>query len=59
LLVCDHASAAIPRRPVISGVAVRERQTHIAYDIGAAAVAAAAGGALRCATAAQRASRAW
>jgi predicted N-formylglutamate amidohydrolase len=39
LLVCDHASDAIPCRLGDLGVSARERQTHIAYDIGAAAVA--------------------
>jgi predicted N-formylglutamate amidohydrolase len=39
LLVCDHASDAIPRWLGDLGVAPRDRQTHIAYDIGAAAVA--------------------
>jgi len=39
LLVCDHASAAVPRRLAGLGVAARDLQLHIAYDIGAAAVA--------------------
>ena len=39
LLVCDHASDAVPRQLAGLGVAAREMQTHIAYDIGAAAVA--------------------
>lgn len=39
MLVCDHASDAIPRALDGLGVAARELQTHIAYDIGAAAVA--------------------
>src|SRR5271154_2273432 len=39
LLVCDHASDAIPRRLDFLGVAPRDLQAHIAYDIGAAAVA--------------------
>src|SRR5271155_6166681 len=39
LLVCDHASDAIPRRLAGLGVAPRALQAHIAYDIGAAAVA--------------------
>src|SRR5579863_8891224 len=39
LLVCDHASDAIPRRLGTLGVGPRELVTHIAYDIGAAAVA--------------------
>jgi predicted N-formylglutamate amidohydrolase len=39
LLVCDHASDAVPRALNGLGVAQREMQTHIAYDIGAAAVA--------------------
>ena len=39
LLVCDHASDAIPRRLDGLGMAPRELATHIAYDIGAAAVA--------------------
>jgi predicted N-formylglutamate amidohydrolase len=41
LLVCDHASDAIPRRLGDLGVPARDLQTHIAYDIGAAAVAEA------------------
>lgn len=40
LLLCDHASATIPARLACLGVADCERQRHIAYDIGAAAVAA-------------------
>jgi len=39
LLVCDHASDAIPRRLDGLGVEPRDLQAHIAYDIGAAAVA--------------------
>jgi predicted N-formylglutamate amidohydrolase len=39
LLVSDHASDAIPRRLGGLGVAPRALQAHIAYDIGAAAVA--------------------
>ncbi|HUA52011.1 MAG TPA: N-formylglutamate amidohydrolase [Candidatus Sulfotelmatobacter sp.] len=39
LLVCDHASDAIPRCLGGLGVGPRELVTHIAYDIGAAAVA--------------------
>jgi predicted N-formylglutamate amidohydrolase len=39
LLVCDHASDAVPHALAGLGVPVREMQTHIAYDIGAAAVA--------------------
>ena len=39
VLVCDHASDAIPRALNGLGVAARELQTHIAYDIGAAGVA--------------------
>jgi predicted N-formylglutamate amidohydrolase len=39
LLVCDHASDAIPRRLGDLGVGARDLTTHIAYDIGAAAVA--------------------
>jgi predicted N-formylglutamate amidohydrolase len=39
LLVCDHASDTIPRRLGDLGVSSRDLTTHIAYDIGAAAVA--------------------
>ncbi|MEJ0070318.1 MAG: N-formylglutamate amidohydrolase [Pseudomonadota bacterium] len=37
--MCDHACDAIPRRLDGLGVAARDLQAHIAYDIGAAAVA--------------------
>ncbi|MGH6719508.1 MAG: N-formylglutamate amidohydrolase [Alphaproteobacteria bacterium] len=39
LVVCDHASAVIPRRLGDLGLAAAERFRHIAWDIGAAAVA--------------------
>jgi len=39
LLVCDHAGDAVPLRLAGLGVAPRDLQAHIAYDIGAAAVA--------------------
>jgi len=38
LLVCDHASAAIPRRLGNLGLDAAELQRHIAWDIGAARV---------------------
>ena len=38
LLVCDHAGNRIPRRLGTLGVPQRERQRHIAWDIGAAGV---------------------
>lgn len=38
LLVCDHASDAVPRRLGTLGIGVREQRAHIAYDIGAAEV---------------------
>jgi predicted N-formylglutamate amidohydrolase len=40
LLVCDHASDVIPLRLGGLGVDARDRQAHIAYDIGAAEIAA-------------------
>src|SRR5258707_15890574 len=40
LLVCDHASDAIPRRLGGLGVDARDLQAHIAYDIGAAEIGA-------------------
>jgi predicted N-formylglutamate amidohydrolase len=39
LLVCDHASDAMPRRLGTLGVAAQDLRRHIAYDIGAAALA--------------------
>jgi len=39
ILVCDHASARIPRRLGTLGLAPRDRERHVAWDIGAAAVA--------------------
>lgn len=39
LLVCDHASEAIPRRLGDLGVTDADRRRHIGYDIGAAMVA--------------------
>ncbi len=39
LLLCDHASAAIPKRLGTLGLGAVELGLHIAYDIGAAAVA--------------------
>jgi len=38
-LVCDHAGAAVPRRLNSLGVSPEDMQRHIAWDIGAAAVA--------------------
>jgi predicted N-formylglutamate amidohydrolase len=43
LLVCDHAGRAIPRRLGRLGVAEPELERHIAWDIGAGAVAAELG----------------
>jgi predicted N-formylglutamate amidohydrolase len=45
-LTCDHASARIPRRLGSLGVAAEDLQRHIAWDIGAAAVAVELAGAL-------------
>lgn len=39
LLLCDHARAAVPRRLGDLGVSAQDRRRHIAYDIGAAAIA--------------------
>jgi predicted N-formylglutamate amidohydrolase len=39
LIVCDHASNRIPRKLGTLGVSEAERQRHIAWDIGASAVA--------------------
>lgn len=39
ILVCDHASNRIPRRLGTLGVDPGDRQRHVAWDIGAAAVA--------------------
>ncbi len=39
LIVCDHASNVLPRRLGDLGVAAEDLQRHIAWDIGAAAVA--------------------
>ncbi len=39
LLVCDHASLRIPRRLGSLGVGDADRRRHVAWDIGAAAVA--------------------
>jgi len=39
ILTCDHASARIPRRLGDLGVAARDLERHIAWDIGAARVA--------------------
>jgi predicted N-formylglutamate amidohydrolase len=39
LIVCDHAGRLLPRRLGTLGVSESERQRHIAWDIGAAAVA--------------------
>jgi predicted N-formylglutamate amidohydrolase len=43
LLICDHAGAAIPRCLGDLGLPAHDRRRHIAWDIGAAAVAAALG----------------
>jgi predicted N-formylglutamate amidohydrolase len=39
LLACDHASARVPRRLGSLGLSAQDLQRHIAWDIGAAAVA--------------------
>lgn len=39
VLTCDHASARVPRRLGSLGLAAHDLQRHIAWDIGAAAVA--------------------
>lgn len=39
LLTCDHAGARVPRRLAGLGLPARDLQRHIAWDIGAAAVA--------------------
>jgi predicted N-formylglutamate amidohydrolase len=39
ILVCDHASARIPRRLGTLGLSPRDQARHVAWDIGAAAVA--------------------
>jgi len=39
LLTCDHASARVPRRLNSLGVSAQDLRRHIAWDIGAAAVA--------------------
>lgn len=39
ILVCDHASRAIPRRLGSLGLSPRDRERHVAWDIGAASVA--------------------
>jgi predicted N-formylglutamate amidohydrolase len=43
LIICDHASRRIPRRLGDLGLSDNDRQRHIAWDIGAAAVATAIG----------------
>ena len=45
-LTCDHASARIPRKLGSLGVAAKDLQRHIAWDIGAAGVAVKLAGAL-------------
>ncbi len=39
VLVCDHASPVIPRRLGTLGLSPRDRERHVAWDIGAASVA--------------------
>lgn len=39
ILVCDHASSRIPRRLGTLGLSPRDQERHVAWDIGAAAVA--------------------
>ena len=39
ILTCDHASARMPRRLGTLGLAPADRERHVAWDIGAAAVA--------------------
>jgi predicted N-formylglutamate amidohydrolase len=46
LIVCDHAGSLIPRGLGTLGVSETERQRHIAWDIGAAGVAARMAGRL-------------
>jgi predicted N-formylglutamate amidohydrolase len=46
LILCDHASNAIPPEYADLGLPPAERERHIAYDIGAAAVARACAAAL-------------
>lgn len=48
LLVCDHASAAIPARHGNLGLAPRTLGSHIAWDIGAARVTRSLAAHLRC-----------
>jgi predicted N-formylglutamate amidohydrolase len=38
-LTCDHAGALVPRKPNSLGVSTEDLRRHIAWDIGAAAVA--------------------
>ncbi len=48
LLVCDHASAAIPARLSDLGLSAAERASHVAWDIGAALVTKALACRLQC-----------
>lgn len=48
LVLCDHASNAVPSELRDLGLTEEERQRHIAWDPGAAGVAAALAAALRC-----------
>ena len=49
LVVCDHASATIPARHGTLGLDAQTRRAHVAWDIGAAAVARHLAGHLGCA----------
>jgi predicted N-formylglutamate amidohydrolase len=57
LLICDHASRRIPRALGDLGVSEAELQRHVAWDIGAAGVAARLAGALDAFTILQNYSR--
>ena len=57
LIVCDHAGRAVPRALRDMGVPPEGWERHIAWDIGAAALADALGEAWGCAVIAQRWSR--
>jgi predicted N-formylglutamate amidohydrolase len=48
LIICDHASAAIPEAFNDLGVAAEHRHSHVAWDIGAAAVARGLAARLAC-----------
>ena len=48
LIVCDHASSIIPKNYGDLGLNAHDRQSHIAWDMGAAAVAKGLAARLRC-----------